>query len=424
MAIETLRKSHWRTLLAVAALADAAILLAAPLLARNEPLGRGSDRESLRERKCGSSVFEGAELDLEKGTNGPLVLALDLDGTLLNSQHKVSERAKRAIWRFRARGGAVVLATGQPWALARSTALEVGEDVYVIASGGVLSWSVKTEECAVSSFLSDDFVSRMLRKFEKEYPELPLAIEFATGFVAKTEFWQALKEIFPAKAHAAFMSVSTIPGEMTVMSELFEEYSASGISACRILCCRKGDRDTDDLLEIGERLVSSDTDEFGTNFQSVTTGFPQSFEIKPKNSDKADALARLCHLLGCPSSRVAAFGDAKNDLGMIKWAGYGVAVGNASESLKAAADYVCELTNDQDAVGVEIEKVLEASNPVLAMQENLKRADIHSANLNAAKKQLEKDNKALMNAVDKYEDFVKMITVRSPKPVHIQPKFR
>ena len=82
--------------------------------------------------------------------------------------------------------------------------------------------------------------------------------------------------------------------------------------------------------------------------QLTTSGAP-FLEIGGAGVNKAAGLARLGEVLGVDVSEVLAFGDAGNDVEMIAWAGYGVAMGNATEAAKTAADHV---TGDNNAGGV------------------------------------------------------------------------
>jgi len=82
-------------------------------------------------------------------------------------------------------------------------------------------------------------------------------------------------------------------------------------------------------------------------------------EIITKNINKSDALVYLLDKeYDLPMSAVIAFGDNHNDVELLKNAGWGVAVANAKENVKAAADYVSEFTNKEDAVANELAKFL------------------------------------------------------------------
>lgn len=81
------------------------------------------------------------------------------------------------------------------------------------------------------------------------------------------------------------------------------------------------------------------------------------YEIMPKDVSKGHALLEIAEYLGIDQENIIAFGDQDNDMSMIQMAGVGVAMGNAIDSLKAAADYVT-LTNNEDGIAVYLEKYL------------------------------------------------------------------
>ena len=76
---------------------------------------------------------------------------------------------------------------------------------------------------------------------------------------------------------------------------------------------------------------------------------PEFVDVTPDDSSKATAIARVLERLGLDRSEIIAFGDGGNDIDMLRYAGIGVAMGNADETVKAAADYV---TTDVDADGI------------------------------------------------------------------------
>ena len=82
---------------------------------------------------------------------------------------------------------------------------------------------------------------------------------------------------------------------------------------------------------------------------SLVRSQPTIFEIMPKGADKGQALTRLCQHLGIAPSQVMTLGDGNNDIEMLQFAGLGVAMGNASDSVKAHADVV---TESNDLAGV------------------------------------------------------------------------
>ena len=85
-------------------------------------------------------------------------------------------------------------------------------------------------------------------------------------------------------------------------------------------------------------------------------------EWSPKNVHKATGLSKLIEYLGIDQSQVMACGDEANDLSMIEWAGLGVAMQNAVPAVKAVANVVTPMTNDEEAVAWAIEKYVLKEN--------------------------------------------------------------
>ena len=88
---------------------------------------------------------------------------------------------------------------------------------------------------------------------------------------------------------------------------------------------------------------------------SVYRSEPYFLELVPLGIDKARSIAVLSEKLGITREEVAAMGDGYNDLSMIKYAGLGIAMDNAQEPVKAAADYIAP-SNDEDGVAIAVER--------------------------------------------------------------------
>ena len=88
---------------------------------------------------------------------------------------------------------------------------------------------------------------------------------------------------------------------------------------------------------------------------SVYRSEPDFLELVPLGIDKARSIAVLSEKLGITREEVAAMGDGYNDLSMIKYAGLGIAMNNAQEPVKAAADYIAP-SNDEDGVAIAVER--------------------------------------------------------------------
>jgi HAD superfamily hydrolase (TIGR01484 family) len=89
----------------------------------------------------------------------------------------------------------------------------------------------------------------------------------------------------------------------------------------------------------------------------LTNSHPHNIEVNPAGVTKASGLAVVCRELGLSSQQVAAVGDSLNDVAMIRWAGLGIAMGNAQPAVKAVADTVTRSVDEDGAANV-IEQIL------------------------------------------------------------------
>ena len=106
-----------------------------------------------------------------------------------------------------------------------------------------------------------------------------------------------------------------------------------------------------------EQLINTET-ELSLRLQrqiSVYRSEPYFLELVPLGIDKARSLAVLLEKTGITREEMIAMGDGYNDLSMIKYAGLGIAMGNAQEPVKAAADYIAP-SNDEDGVAIAVEQ--------------------------------------------------------------------
>ena len=128
--------------------------------------------------------------------------------------------------------------------------------------------------------------------------------------------------------------------------EDFSSYVNFPVTKCLMVA------DGDYLARVEEQLKM----ELGSRY-SILRSEPYFLEIMPEGIDKAQSLERLLAHVGIERKEMAAFGDGFNDRSMLVYAGLGVAMGNAQEPVKEAADYIAP-TNDEDGVAWVIEHMI------------------------------------------------------------------
>ena len=108
------------------------------------------------------------------------------------------------------------------------------------------------------------------------------------------------------------------------------------------------------FLEVTKKHGLKELESLNTNMEIVSS-WNDNFEVMRNGSTKGDAVRYLANYFGIDKEEVMCIGDSENDLSMIKYAGTGVAMGNASEDIKSVADYVTD-TNVNDGVAKAINK--------------------------------------------------------------------
>lgn len=256
------------------------------------------------------------------------LVAIDLDGTLLNDHHEINQPVVESIKAARKAGIYVVLSTGRPLSGTR-TQLEVLElnqlDDYIITYNGALVLNTKTWDVVAEHNLS--------REEYLEIDHLARSLDVHLHLADKEAMYTANRDI----------SSYTVLESHLVNMPL--HYRTPEEIAKQVLPVKMMMIDEPEILEKAFHKIPKDYFDKYTIVRST----PYFIEVLNPNASKGIALKELSEHLGLQPSEVMAIGDAENDLSMIEFAGTGVAMGNGSDAVKAAADYTVA-TNLEDGV--------------------------------------------------------------------------
>ena len=251
------------------------------------------------------------------------LVAIDVDGTLLNAQHEVTAATAAAIGRVRGAGVEVVLTTSRPpralWPILE--ALGLTHPAVFVASQGAL----------IGSYSADG----ELRVLDRRPMPLGLAQQVASAGDAagmSVNWFDAERWLVP-RVDDRIREESAIVGCAPDIADLSAERNGPDKI---LLLANPASRDIADVVAIPEGLVA---------LASTAT----HLEVTRADVDKGDALRRLCATRGIAPGEVMAIGDGRNDLGMLAFAGVAVAPANAHPEVLAAADLI---TSSNDADGV------------------------------------------------------------------------
>lgn len=287
------------------------------------------------------------------------MLALDLDGTVLDPQSKVRPAVAEAIERARAAGLLVVVCTGRGLPEAREALDAIGQADPVVVAGG--------------SIIAEPGTGRTLHRFPM-HPTL-------TGRLTEALLSRGHPVLVLKDAHAAGYDYLIVTGQRKLSLDpvtqwWFEEMAVS----IRLATSVASDPHPEHTVRVGVCAQASELDELErlirTGFEDTVTlhNFPavvapddaahwaggavaHILECFDARADKWNAVRHLADGRGIDHARIVAVGDQINDVSMIRGAGCGIAMGNAIEAVRAVADRVTA-SNAEEGVARAIDMVL------------------------------------------------------------------
>ena len=266
------------------------------------------------------------------------IIALDLDGTLTNSEKIITLRTFDALMKAQREGVRLVLASGRPTfgiaALANQLQLaDYGGYVLSYNGGRIIDWCEKT---VIFSQVVDPKLVPILYDFA-EKAQLPIVTYLPEAILASKNEGEYLAE------------EARINGMPVVVAQNFVE-EAMQIAGGSTKFLIPGEPEL--LIQLESEMKAALSEQM-----EVFRSAPFFLELPPKGIDKAQSLQRLLTHLGLERESLMAFGDGFNDLSMIQFAGQGVAMANAVEEVKSIADFVTT-SNEEDGIAHALEQLL------------------------------------------------------------------
>ena len=281
------------------------------------------------------------------------LLALDLDGTLLNSRGKISEENHTAIRQAEEKGVLVTIATGRRFRDARPVALEIGFNAPIVTHNGALLKFAESLETVEFSLLNNATVREILRVGKAFGGD---ALVSADPHGKGTLFYDTVSdENLPLKKYIAW--AKTLHGadaedsvrHVANLEEIVERTEVVHVSFSG--SCAP-------MLEMQQILE----DELGATVNILATIYPRLdftlLDILPPDASKGVGVEKLAALNGLTFENVMVCGDNFNDLEMLEFAGTPVVMGNAAPELKEREGFHTTLSNDENGVALAIEKFI------------------------------------------------------------------
>ncbi|MBL8927643.1 MAG: HAD family hydrolase [Pseudonocardia sp.] len=265
----------------------------------------------------------------------PRLVATDVDGTLLGPDDRVTPRAAAVIDRLVASGVTFVLVTGRPPRWIPPVLAELAIARLAICANGAVLYDAATDAVLWSRTLLTDTLVALAEATAEVLPGSGLAVERVGATAGDSSVSQFIAEpsyvhAWPNPDHA-----SVERAELLTRPAIKMLARAPGLSS--------------------DAMVAALTPAVG-HLADLTFSHPRGLvEMSPPGVTKATGLAEVARYLGVAAADVVAFGDMPNDLEMLRWAGHGVAMGNAHPALLDVADEVTA-SNAEDGLAVVLER--------------------------------------------------------------------
>lgn len=256
------------------------------------------------------------------------MIASDLDGTLLRSDSTVSDRTRAAIAAATAAGIFIAFVTGRPPRWLHEVADATGHTGVAAAANGAMIYDLHRETVLSEHPLSPAELSEITHLLRDRFPEVRFAVEYGLGFGFEPGYlhqWEISPALdrqgrpFPTPVEGSLAEVVSLPGVKLLAKDRAAPPDEFRLAATALL---------------GGRASVTSSSTFGL------------LEIAAPGVTKATGLAEIAASHGIRAEEIAAIGDMPNDVPMLRWAGHGVAMGNAHPDAIAAADEVTAPNSD------------------------------------------------------------------------------
>ncbi len=286
------------------------------------------------------------------------LVAIDLDGTMLNSYGVVTENTKNIIKKTIEKGTNVIIASGRPIDSIKTIANEIGSKNYFIAGNGSLIYDIQKDEIIYEKYLKKEKVLEIIKMCEENSISYNVYTEktiLATALKHNVLYYykENLKKPEDKQTHInivenmydyidkmneeKFLKITICDENKSVFNSIMKKLSEIG--AIEVL----------EVSHMSRKIIKQGTEEIPIEYYYT--------EISAENVDKWYAIEYLISKLNIEKEEVITMGDNINDKKMIQEAGLGVAMGQSTPAIKEIANEITT-SNEEDGVAAFLEKIL------------------------------------------------------------------
>ena len=285
------------------------------------------------------------------------LIAIDLDGTLLNSYGQISEKNKIALSKAMEQDAEIVIASGRTTDSVKNIATDIGAGNYIICGNGSLIYDLQNDEIIYDKFIDKKKALQIIEICEQN--SIYYNIYTENMVITKTLNNNVLfyYQENASKPDNKKTKINIVQDIYKYVEELENQHilkitisDSNSIIFNGIIRKLRNIKDIDvlDVAHMSRKIIKAGTEEVVLEYYYT--------EVTSKNVDKWYAIEYLMEKLNIRKEEVMAIGDNVNDKMMIENAGCGVAMGNSAPYIKEVADVVVS-NNNEDGVAEAIEKV-------------------------------------------------------------------
>lgn len=268
---------------------------------------------------------------------------LDLDGTLLNESKIISQKNISTLNRLSSKGVKIIISTGRNYTGTLPVLKDTNFTDYIITSNGAAVYDTDTDRPMITDFMSNSLAISLAESLDLDNIMFDL---FVNG------------EAYMEEKNIEFLKYVDMPDKIRkfirsnriIVPSIMEYLISSKKDIEKVTINFK-------TLPDGTIFKRTETINIIKSFPNLScvTGGSNNVEVTSSEATKGHAMRKLTGLLNIPLSDTLAIGDSENDLHIIETAGIGVAMDNADDMVKSAADFVT-LSNEEDGVSYALEK--------------------------------------------------------------------
>ncbi len=275
------------------------------------------------------------------------LLALDIDGTLLNRKSKVTPRVREALDNAQAQGVQIALVTGRRFSSARPVVQELELSIPLVSHNGALTKNITTLETIQYHPFENTTACEVIR----------LGREFKADIICCDDphgLGKMVMEGFSPENRALEMYLKKYWDSVVEVPDLLNYLQHDPI---QIMFSGTCDR-MDEFAQLLESTLGERAKIFLTRYRQVDLTI---MDVLSPTASKGEAVAHLAAMHGIEQTEVMAIGDNHNDLPMLRYAGIGVVMANAEDELKQLG-FALTASNEEDGVAVAVEKYILQNN--------------------------------------------------------------